>query len=307
MSDSTFYSDRVGKATPRTSEDVSESAWYGLAALIHGYLSDGSLARAFPEQDCPDGNSITGTDEELFLDSLAGFIPGISRDVLIERQLPDTTTVLDIIDFIALHIDQPSSRSSHSFFRHEHLHFGSHNAHSPFDELLTPGQTRFKQDIDLLFHRNGIAFTVGDDMRVHRLGPPEARPLLSDLKPNSGDPQFDAKLNDAMTRFLSRTPAEHQDALEKLWDAFEQLKRLEPGKDTKQSVTQLLDRAAPGPFRAELDTEFKTLSTIGNGFGIRHHGPDQHPLPNDAAVDYLFIRLASAIAFVLRQTGRMSR
>ena len=227
MSDSTFYSDRVGKATPRTSEDVSESAW-GLAALIHGYLSDGSLARAFPEQDCPDGNSITGTDEELFLDSLAGFIPGISRDVLIERQLPDTTTVLDIIDFIALHIDQPSSRSSHSFFRHEHLHFGSHNAHSPFDELLTPGQTRFKQDIDLLFHRNGIAFTVGDDMRVHRLGPPEARPLLSDLKPNSGDPQFDAKLNDAMTRFLSRTPAEHQDALEKLWDAFEQLKRLEP-------------------------------------------------------------------------------
>lgn len=172
VSDSTFYSDRVGKATPRTSEDVSESAWYGLAALIHGYLSDGSLARAFPEQDCPDGNSITGTDEELFLDSLAGFIPGISRDVLIERQLPDTTTVLDIIDFIALRIDQPSSRSSHSFFRHEHLHFGGHNAHSPFDELLTPGQTRFRQDIDLLFHRNGIAFTVGDDMRVHRLGPP---------------------------------------------------------------------------------------------------------------------------------------
>jgi hypothetical protein len=36
-------------------------------------------------------------------------------------------------------------------------------------------------------------------MRVPRLGPPEARSLISEFTPNSGDRQLDAKLNDAMT------------------------------------------------------------------------------------------------------------
>jgi hypothetical protein len=160
----------------------------------------------------------------------------------------------------------------------------------------------------LLFDRNGIAFTLGNDMRVHRLGPPEARSLTSDFTPNCGDRQLDAKLNDAMTRFLSRVPGDRRDALEKLWDAFEMVKHLESGgqiRNVKQSVTRLLDRAAPEPLRAELEAEFDALNKIGNNFSIRHHGGQQQTLPTDATVDYVFVRLASAIAFVLRQTGRL--
>ncbi|MFG2004807.1 hypothetical protein ACGFNU_37230 [Spirillospora sp. NPDC048911] len=304
--DSTFYSDRAGKAIPRTIEEVSGDAWRGLVALIRRHLSNGSLARAFPEQHCPDeGGAITGTDEEMFLDSLAGHIPRISHDVLLERQPPDTTTVLDIIDFVALHIDRPSRRSSHSYFRHEHLYFGDHRADDWLGDELTPGQAGLRDDINLIFARNGITFTLNEDMRVHRLGPPEARPLISDFKPATGDPQLDAKLNDAMTRFLSRAPADRQDALEKLWDAFERLKTLELGGQKKDSAAKLLDATAPEPFRTELDAEFKTLTGIGNNFTIRHHEHDKHDLPSDAAFDYVFIRLASLIAFVLRQTGRM--
>jgi hypothetical protein len=161
----------------------------------------------------------------------------------------------------------------------------------------------------LLFGRNGIAFTPGDDMRVRRLWPPEARSLISEFTPNSGDRQLDAKLNNAMTRFLSRAPGDRRDALEKLWDAFEMVKHIESGGQTqniKQSVTRLLDRAAPGPLRAELEAEFTALNTIGNNFSIRHHGGQQQTLPTDAAVDYVFVRLASVIAFVLRQTGRLA-
>jgi hypothetical protein len=308
VSDSTFYSDRIGRAAPRVSENVSPNAWRGLTALIRTRVRDGSLARAFPQNDCVDGPGlITGTDEEVFLDSLEAHLPGIGRAALDARHPQDTVTALDMIDFVALHIDQPSRRTPHDFFRHEHLFFRDHHTDGPFDDKLTPGQARLEDDVDLLFARNGIAFTLGDDMRVRRLAPPEARPLIADFKPKSEDPQLDAKLNEATSRFLSRTPADRRDALEKLWDAFERLKTLELGGQMKNSASQLLDRAAPEPFRAVLEAEFKTLADVGNNFTIRHHGHPQHALPSDTAVDYLFTRLLSVIAFVLRQTGRMTR
>lgn len=61
------------------------------------------------------------------------------------------------------------------------------------------------------------------------------------------------------------------------------------------------------PFLAELESEFWTLTKIGNDFTIRHHEHDKHDLPNDHARDYLFMRLVGLIAFVLRQAGRMGR
>ena len=309
MSGSTFYSDRVGRARPRVNEEVSANVWPGLVALIQARVRDGSLALAFPRHDCPDArDAITGTDEDMFLDSLLAHIPDLEGRILEADTPVSTDAALDIVDFIALHIDQPTRRDSHSYFRHEHLLFRAHHA-DPFHDDLSPGQARFRDDIDLLFSRNGIAFTLGDDMRVRRLGPPEARSLISDFTPNSGDRQLDAKLNDAMTRFLSRAPGDRRDALEKLWDAFEMVKLIESGGQTqnvKRSVTRLLDQAAPGPLRAELETEFTALNTIGNNFSIRHHGGQQQTLPTDAAVDYVFVRLASVIAFVLRQTGRLA-
>jgi hypothetical protein len=309
MSGSTFYSDRVGRARPRINEEVPANAWPGLVALIQARIRDGSLARAFPRHACPDvRDAITGTDEDMFLDSLLAHIPEIEGRILQADVPVSTDAALDIIDFVALHIDQPARRDPHSYFGHEHLSFRAYQA-DPFHDELSPGQARYRDDIDLLFGRNGIAFTLGDDMRVRRLGPPEARSLISEFTPNSGDRQLDAKLNNAMTRFLSRAPGDRRDALEKLWDAFEMIKHIESGGQTqniKRSVTRLLDRAAPGPLRAELEAEFTALNTIGNNFSIRHHGGQQQTLPTDAAVDYVFVRLASVIAFVLRQTGRLA-
>jgi hypothetical protein len=311
VSNSTFYSDRAGAAIPRVSEDVSANAWRGIAALIQARIRDGSLARAFPHHGCPDGQGyITGTDEKMFLNSLRAYIPSLD-DAAIDPGHPQTTMIaLDIVDFVALRIDLPSARTVHPYFGHEHLSFSEQHTNAIPGRKLNQGQTRFRDDIDLLFARNGIAFTLGGDMRVGRLGPPEARRLISDFKPNSGDAQLDSKLNFAMSRFLSRVPADRQDALEKLWDAFELVRNLEVGgqiTQVKQSVTHLLNRAAPGSLRAELEAEFKALNDIGNSFSIRHHGGQQQALPSEAAVDYLFIRLASVIAFVLRQTGRMTK
>ncbi|WP_328918513.1 hypothetical protein OHN99_09800 [Streptomyces jietaisiensis] len=346
MTESTFYSDRAGRGKPRVSEIISNEAWVGLTALIQQRINDGSLARAFPQYACPDDpgrNTITGTNEENFLRSLKAHIPALSepqptpneehgvereglfgswssterprvhppRSPLDLEEAPDAATSLDIVDFVAIHIDQPTYRSSHDWgFDHVHYSFRDHQ-HDPFSGTeLTPGQAQFQRDVDLLFARNGIAYTVGDDMRVRRLGPLEARPLIAEFRPSTGDVLLDGKLQDAMARFLSRDLADRRDSLEKLWDAFERMKTLELGAGSlkKPSANQLLTRAASGSeaFRELLEAEFKTLTGIGNRFSIRHHEHDQDDVPTGAAVDYLFVRLASLVSVILRHTGRMS-
>ncbi|MEU7514524.1 hypothetical protein AB0B13_21425 [Streptomyces sp. NPDC042898] len=344
MTESVFYSDRAGQGIPRVNEIVSTGVWVGVTILIQQRINDGSLARAFPQYDCPDDpgrNTITGTDEDRFLQALKAHVPRLagltaaqdeeryadpdfgwrssrahppelSGSPLDPGRTPDTNTALDVVDFVALHIDQPVHRSFHGWgFDHTHYSFQEpwHGTH--FDGGLTPGQVRFQRDINLLFARNGIAFTVGDDLRVQRLGPPEARPLISDFTPCTGDSQLDEKLQDAMARFVSRNSADRRDALEKLWDAFERLKTLElgGGPNKKSSAEQLVTRAASDsePFRELLDAEFKELTRIGNKFTIRHHEHDQDAIPTDSAIDYLFLRLSSVIALTLRTTARMAK
>ena len=111
-----------------------------------------------------------------------------------------------------------------------------------------------------------------------------------------------------MSRFQSRTPADRQDALEKLWDAFERLKTLESSGNKKDAAEKLIASAVPQvSFGKQVGSEFRILTDIGNNFTIRHHERDKDALPNDHARDYLFIRLAALIAFVLRRTGRMGK
>lgn len=309
VSESPFYSDRAGSPVARVSEEISTNAWRGLVALLRGWIGDGSLARAFPLHECPDGQAITGTDEQRFLDSLHAHIPGLIGSPMEASRPQNTVNALDIVDFVALHIDQPTYRHSHHWNgEHTHLFFDEQQAGPLSGEAITPGQAKFRNDIDLLFARNGIAFTIGDDLRVRRLGPPEARPLISDFRPNTGDPELDSKLNDATTRFLSRNLADRQDAVEKLWDAFERLKTLEGGQK-KDAVIKLIENATVGSesFREVLETEFSTLTTIGNEFRIRHHEHDKKDLPGRLGIDYLFVRLLALIAFVLRRTSRMSQ
>ncbi len=300
MSDTAFYSDRTGQPVARVGEEVTERAWRGLVAMIKSRVGDGYFAHAFPIRDCVDTNYVCGTDDYLFMDSLRAHVPLAGDRPLLSGHIPDTAVALDILDFLALHIEKPTGRKRHDYFGHEHLFFSSDQ------EWIDHDVAEFTQDVDLIFARNGIAFTFGDDMRVCRLGPPEGRQLISDFRPKTGDLELDAKLKDAVFRFQSRNSANRQDALEKLWDAFERLKTLEPAKDKKASLAQLLERAMPQPeFRIAVDAEFRALSDIGNNFTIRHHERSKDNVPNDKARDYLFIRLLALIAFVLRQTGRL--
>lgn len=92
-----------------------------------------------------------------------------------------------------------------------------------------------------------------------------------------------------------------EDAVEKLWDAFERLKTIYVNCDKKQSVTKIVDIISKenSKYKDILNTEFQALSYIGNNFRIRHHETDKIEINDDRYYDYFFSRCVSLISLVL--------
>ena len=109
----------------------------------------------------------------------------------------------------------------------------------------------------------------------------------------------------ARHKILNTSVDVRRESLEKLWDAWERLKALEPGRDKRESAGRLLDRAAAEPtLRATLEAEAIALTNIGNTFMIRHTEIDKIPITDSATIDYLFHRLFSTIRLLLKASGR---
>lgn len=183
--------------------------------------------------------------------------------------------------------------SYHQYYCHYHLNFQSEE-----------GKTAFREDINRVFSRNGIAYEFNSNGLIVRLAPEGLKDILMPAVFRTRDPMLNSLLEDARTKYLNRNPFVRREALEKLWDVWERLKTIE-GKDKKTSITALLSKAAPeSTFRKMLDKEATELTYIGNNFKIRHSEITQVPLELNEHVDYLFHRLFSLILLFLRTTGR---
>jgi hypothetical protein len=112
-------------------------------------------------------------------------------------------------------------------------------------------------------------------------------------------------LEDARYKFLNRDLAVRRESLERLWDAWERLKTLEPGADKKSQASTLLAKASSEPnFLERLNREAAELTEIGNRFMIRHTETDKTPIEESAQIDYLFQRMFAMIRLLLRSSGR---
>src|SRR5258706_13881230 len=127
-----------------------------------------------PERACDDlPDAVTGTDIDRLEMTLDSLIPrlreesGVSRSgsLLNPDAPPSTLVALDVVEFIGRYIAEPKRRQGHPYFQHEHLTFT--------DSSKFSGRAKFRSDVEQIFARNGIAFTVGEDIRVQRIGPPE--------------------------------------------------------------------------------------------------------------------------------------
>lgn len=135
---------------------------------------------------------------------------------------------------------------------------------------------------------------------IIRLGSPIFQPILNDVLFSTGDATLDSLLEDARRKFTNPDPKIRREGLEKLWDVWERVKTLEPGKDKRETTKKILDKAAAEPtFRKLLESEAKELTDIGNNFRIRHSETNKVEIDESEQVDYLFYRMFSLINLLL--------
>jgi hypothetical protein len=107
------------------------------------------------------------------------------------------------------------------------------------------------------------------------------------------------------TKFLNPDRETRKEGLQRLWDAWERLKTIEPAANKAASIRALLDRAASEPnLRCVIEDDARQLTEVGNTFQIRHHETNKTPIESSDEIDYLFGRLFVLIRLVLRTTGR---
>lgn len=288
-----YFSEKELGAKGRVIDTISIDVWQGLRGIIQASIERGDFGEEFPDF-CQDGQgNIIGTNIKAMGQALKAEIPDAVWP-LAEDEVPEVFVILDLVEFCYRHVAQSSKESEHGFFRHHHLEFDK-----------APGQRVFRERINTIFRRNGIAFDLGTDGAITRLASPVLREVLESTLFRTGDGTLDQMINEARQKFMSPDSKVRRESLERLWDVWERVKMLHDPTDKKRSMASLLPTAAPEPkFRARLDAEAKELTDIGNNFLIRHSETTQTPLQRDEHVDYLFHRLFALIHMFLSIEGK---
>ncbi len=304
----TYFSDRELGPKPAVEEAIDGVVWQAILSIIDTRVNDGSLAYGFPSH-CPDGNAIEGTDRHAMWTLLRAEIGELAGDeaegwdtfsymMRSAENLPNTSAILDLIEFVARHVGQPTEGRWHNFFRHHHLELDREQ-----------GLRNFVEDINRLFSRNGLAYKLTATGIMERTVPAPMAERFKRKGFRTGDQELDDLLDASIERFLVPTPKARQDALEKLWDAFERLKTIEAPGNKKAGATILIDEAVAADasvLRSAIATEFRALTKIGNDLRIRHSEVGKEPVGDNGEKDYLFMRLFSLIWLMLKGTGRLS-
>ena len=187
---------------------------------------------------------------------------------------------------------KPIRNGYHEHFNHHHLDFN-----------IEAGRDEFRDDINRIFRRNGLAYELTEHGHIERLAPPVLREELASDQFYTGDGELDRMLEAARCKFIKPNEAIRREALDSLWDAWERLKTLGDGSDKKTQIKSLLDQTAGSSspkFREALEREANELTRIGNHFQIRHSERNQERLARSEHVDYLFHRLFALIQTILK-------
>lgn len=298
---SNYFSDREFGPRARVEQVISPEVWAGIVAMIESLLQSGAFGARFP-QSCLDGQAICGHDAQSLSHAVKAFMPGLDWPLQIDQDSPEqfsymrvpfapaTPIALDMVEFVHDSIGMPVLGWHHDYARHHHL---------TFDQLA--GQAAFRDDINRLFARNGVAYEMQPNGRIARVLPPVIGERLKRTYFHSGDRILDNFLDECRTKFSSRDPLVRREALERLCDAWERLKTL-PGPSKPESMRRMLDAVTlVEPMRTRLEAEAKELTDIANAHLLRHSELKQAAVIDVDQVDYLFHRLFSMVHLLLKK------
>jgi hypothetical protein len=288
-----LFTERYGMAPPRIGEELTTEATTALLGLVNARIDENWFGEQFPDM-CPDGPLNIGCDIRKLQTALAGYRVIWPKDWPDGNgNAPDDPQIFDLLEFSYEHIALPQAYSHHGFFRHDHLSYDT-----------DVGRQRFATDVNRIFERQGLAFELREG-EIVRLAPTGLQEALATTIFQTGDADLDGLLETAREKFLNRSLDTRKEGLEKLWDAWERLKTIEPGKDKKAQATALVNRAATEPvLRERLEAEAKELTFIGNNLMIRHTEIGKPAIAQSAQIDYLFHRMFALIRLLLKSSGR---
>jgi hypothetical protein len=287
-----LFTDRYGQGVPRTKEELDEESRAALWGLLTSRIQEEWFGFAFPDQ-CGDGYVYAGTAIRRLQRDMGMYRILWPLDQLEAAEPATDGQVFDAIEYSFQHVAEPRDPSYHSYMSHSHWSFDQER-----------GRARFADDVNMVFQRNGLAFELKEG-QVQRVAPAVLHEALGEALFNTGDVDLDRLLETAREKFLHRSLDMRKEGLEKLWDAWERLKTIEPGPDKLAQIAALIDKSSAEPnFRKQIDDEGKVLTWIGNNFMIRHTETNKTPITESAHVDYLFHRMFALIRLLLKQTNR---
>lgn len=303
-----YFTDRELGKKAQTVSEIDISVWNGIVAIFESFIADNSFSKEFPEQ-CPDGQGICSCNTTLLYDKLKALIPG--ADIPIQRKEKfvksysdwetdaiqventiDTFSTLDLIEFCFRHLYDPIPTGNlHEYFNHFHLTFKD----------TGKSKQKFQSEINSLFERNGIAYSLNKEGKITRIIPEEFQQIIK-RKFQTKDATLNQLLSEATQFILLPKISDRLRAIEKLWDAFERAKTFYSA-NKKVSAPQLIKMVANGNSLLEeyLTTESATLTEIGNKFQIRHFETDKQPITDISQIDYLFYRMFSLIDLFIKE------
>lgn len=271
----------------------------------------GNLAFGFPEY-CPDYNNVVcGVDINKFFQYVHVRIPdlfyhegydGIQIVPFADPSEDQQYALLDFIEYIARYIKTIKQNSFHDFFQHYHLSFLDDN--NAFNN--------FRQGINEVFQMMGLSYKLTENRQIERITEmdtmvDEALESVTVIE----EPGLRELVMESVSFYKSPSPANHKIATEKIWDALERIKTIfmEDGVDKKKSSEKLISLISSGneEFQDVFNTEYKTLTDIGNKFRIRHHETDKIDINDDRYYDYFYNRCLSLMVMSLRfiETGTL--
>jgi hypothetical protein len=280
------------------------SLWRAFVDLIESRSVDGSFARAYPLR-CPDRPGIIGTDSTAMTNAIQAHIPelGDYRHLTgpYSQELPSPSAIMDLLEFAFDKIATPTRTSSHVYFYEPHAHFEEFN--------VSDARTLFRDEVNTLLSRNGLAYEMQDGGDIVRLGPSGLREQLERTLFDTGDGDLNRILEDARHKFLDPDPNVRREALKSIWDAWERVKTLEVPDNKPESIKRLLDAASSSrpQFRLVLENNARQLTNAGNVLMIRHSEMDREAVTDSAQIDYLFHTLFAMIQLVLRASHRLAQ
>jgi hypothetical protein len=287
-----LFTERHGDSKPRVAERLDDATRNGLLTLVASRIDEEWFGLSFPNK-CGDGYAYAGTDFDKLEQTMKGY--GVIWPGRIDRNNPPSDgQVFDLLEFAYEFIAEAKDPHYHSYMSHSHYGYDR-----------DAGRAKFTHDVNRMFERNGMAFELSHG-EVTRIAPAVLHEELAvSVFNNTGDITLDGLLEAARQKFLNRSIDVRRESLEKLWDAWERLKTIEPGRDKRESAKALLDRAAGEPaLRARVEQEARELTDIGNTFMIRHTETSKIPITDSAHIDYLFHRMFSMIRLLLKASGR---